>query len=114
MSSNPHLTMTNIKKVLDFLNKTQDVTRIDGITENEVYILHTLEGVQHRIGGPASYNKVLHMTSWYIHGDKHAYTLSYCKKCGFDDETTCMWILKYGEILPTFMSEVEYGLFDNT
>ncbi len=58
----------------------------------------------HRIGHPAiiwiygtQKNKRI---EWKVNGYSYSTTTTYCEACGFDEETTLMWVLKYGPKLP--------------
>jgi len=36
-----------------------------------------------------------------VMGEKFLGTQQYCEACGYDEETTVIWLLKYGDLLPT-------------
>lgn len=60
--------------------------------------------ITHRIGKPSMY--VEGVLSFHVNGYKYTKTQEYCLACGFDDETTCVWILKYGEDLPEYSHDL--------
>ncbi len=58
----------------------------------------------HRVGGPAFINDN-GSCSWYVNDSAYMGVENYCNACGFDDETTLIWVMKYGERLPRVISE---------
>lgn len=72
----------------DIICNRRSVTLIDG------------EFVCHNIGYPAGTNKNSGRIIWHINGMSYICTRNYCEACGFDEETTMFWLLKYGESLP--------------
>ncbi len=61
---------------------------------------------RHRIGGPAYINDSYDCIEWHVKGIWYEDTIKYCKACGFSDETTVMWVLKYGDMLPEELSKL--------
>lgn len=53
----------------------------------------------HRTDGPAFIDNFNCLASWYLFGEVIVGTRDYCMRLHMDDETTCMWLLKYGETL---------------
>lgn len=59
--------------------------------------------ITHAVGEPAIVYKPHHGSghvSWFLNGAKFYYVETYCMGCDFDEMTTMMWLLKYGDKLP--------------
>jgi hypothetical protein len=61
---------------------------------------------RHYIGGPAVCDTRTDYIMWVVHGVSYSATLEYCKACGFDEETTMVWVLKYGDELPQYHNQL--------
>ena len=46
-----------------------------------------------------------HEGSFYVYNDKT--TIGFCKAIGLSDENTILWVMKYGELLPTIAKCIE-------
>lgn len=58
----------------------------------------------HKVGGPA----VIHASGgieFFYRGRLFNTTMAYCKACGFDEQETLLWVLRYGENLPSVKGE---------
>lgn len=60
----------------------------------------------HNIHGPALMTKT--DVFWYIDGQKIIKTKHYCKLANFNDITTVLWVLTYGDTLPAKPEEYRY------
>lgn len=54
----------------------------------------------HRIGNPAVIYFNENRVDWWAFNRRFIDTREYCEACGFDEETTVYWMLKYGDELP--------------
>ncbi len=54
---------------------------------------------KHRIDGPSMEDEFGRIT-FHINNYLYNVTKAYCKDAGMDDETTLLWVMKYGETLP--------------
>lgn len=61
------------------------------------------EFIMHNTHGPAYINKIDGRDEdilYIVHDIIILETREYCEACGFSDEDTVLWLLKYGETLP--------------
>lgn len=92
-------------------NRNADVLIFEDDAD-EVYFLGSYETddyyelCYHRIGNYAHHDKDFGEISYWINNICYNNVALYCEACGFDEETTFMWVLKYGERLPVLMEEL--------
>jgi len=60
--------------------------------------------IYHKIGGPSTIigNNVIYEYNGFVFTN----TKEYCYVCGFDDETTMLWVIKYGDSLPLTLDKI--------
>lgn len=93
-------------------NKKRKRTKIrknDYVTFEEHFFLGNKNGkILHCINGPAQIVHKNHVPNktfvhYFYNGFEINNTYEYCYLCGFDDIETTLWILKYGEELPSLI-----------
>jgi hypothetical protein len=55
----------------------------------------------HRVGGPAWIGNSDGKLFWFHENRMIHFVQPYCEVCGFDEQTTVFWLLRYGNTLPT-------------
>ncbi len=65
----------------------------------------------HKKGGPAFINKGRRhpSISWYINGTEYTNVVDYCKACGYNKQIQALWVLKYGNTLPSKLDQLQTG-----
>ncbi len=66
---------------------------------------HGDKAVWHREDGPA-FHCVSGLIMWFLFDRRIYYTQEYCEECGFSEEETIIWLLKYGNTLPTHIDQL--------
>lgn len=60
----------------------------------------------HNTSGPAAITRA--EAKWFIDGKQYTNTKLFCQDAKHDDETTLMWVLTYGDTLPSEPEDVKY------